>query len=139
MHSARLVFTLVALGLVGAACAEQASDGAGREEARLQDASQGLCDAQVLVSRGDVVEAAQVFEGETHAYLHELADLLQGVDREAAATLLRVKQRFEEVVATPERADPEAAAALIPELQRALIEAAEAAGLPRPLCREGAT
>ncbi len=138
MPPTRIAVTIAVLTLLGTACVEERSDGATGEDARLQAASQGLCDAQVLVSEGDVVRAAEVFDRETHDYLHELAGMLQEVDRQAAAELLEVKQRLESTLATPERADPGAVAALIPELQRALADGSEAAGLPVPLCIEGA-
>jgi hypothetical protein len=134
----RVMATLAAVALMVSGCGgdETAASGS-RQDERLQAASQGLCDAQALVAEGDVVQAARVFERETHAYLHELAARLGEVDRGAAADLLQAKQRLEHALATPEQADPVAVAELIPLLQRALIDGAEAADLPRPLCREG--
>jgi hypothetical protein len=129
----RITATLLALTL--AACSDQA----GGSEAGLQRASQGLCDAQVLAFESNVPRAASVFDREAHGFLHELAADLEEVDRAAAAGLLEAKQRLEAILADPVRADPQDVVVLITELQRALREGAEAAGLPTPLCREGAS
>jgi hypothetical protein len=129
----RIAATLLALTL--AACSDQA----GGSEADLQRASQGLCDAQVLAFESNVPRAASVFDREAHGFLHELAADLEEVDRAAAAGLLEAKQRLEAILADPVRADPQEVAVLITELQRALRDGAEAAGLPTPLCGEGAS
>jgi hypothetical protein len=129
----RIAATLLALTL--AACSDQA----GGSEAGLQRASQGLCDAQVLASDSNVPRAATVFDRETHGFLHELAADLQETDRAAAAALLEAKQRVERILEDPARADPQDVVVLITELQRALRDGAEAAGLPTPLCEEGAS
>jgi hypothetical protein len=129
----RITATLLALTL--AACSDQA----GGSEAGLQRASQGLCDAQVLAFESNVPRAAAVFDRETHGFLHELAGDLQEVDRAAAASLLEAKQRLEAILAEAVRADPQDVVVLITGLQRALREGAEAAGLPTPLCQEGAS
>jgi hypothetical protein len=129
----RIAATLLALTL--AACSDQA----GGSEADLHRASQGLCDAQVLAFESNVPRAASVFDREAHAFLHELAADLEEVDRAAAAGLLEAKQRLEAILADPVRADPQDVVVLITELQRALRDGAEAAGLPTPLCGEGAS
>jgi hypothetical protein len=129
----RIAATLLALTL--AACSDQA----GGSEVGLQRASQGLCDAQVLAVESNVPRAATVFDREAHGFLHELAADLEEVDRAAAAGLLEAKQRLEAILADPVRADPQEVAVLITELQRALRDGAEAAGLPTPLCGEGAS
>ena len=129
----RITATLLALTLY--ACSDQA----GGSEAGLQRASQGLCDAQVLAFESNVPRAATVFDREAHGFLHDLAADLEEVDRAAAAGLLEAKQRLEAILADPVRADPQEVAVLITELQRALRDGAEAAGLPTPLCEEGAS
>jgi DNA-binding MurR/RpiR family transcriptional regulator len=103
---------------------------------RLQAASQGLCDAVVFASQGRVRDSARVFDAETHDYLHELARMLQDVDPAAAADLLEAKERVESVLDIG--ADPLAAQDLLVRLQRAVRDAALAADLPTPLCRDGA-
>jgi DNA anti-recombination protein RmuC len=115
------------------------SDGTTGRQARLQRASQGLCDAQVQAFHSNVRRAADAFDRDTHAFLHELAADLQEIDRQLAARLLEAKQRVENAFLDPTRADPQQVAQLLAELQRALREGAEVAGLPTPLCREGAT
>jgi hypothetical protein len=132
----RITATLVALAL--AACSDASGEADGLE-ARLQRASQGLCDAQFLAFESNVPRAAAVFQGETHAFLHELAADLQETNRAAAAALLEAKQRVERALEDPARAEPQEVVVLITELQRALRDGAEAAGLPTPLCREGAS
>jgi hypothetical protein len=124
-----------AVGLAG--CSD---DGGGRTESQppLQRASEGLCKAQVRAGEGDVPGAAEVFQAETHDYLHELARILRARDPRAGALLLETKQRVEEALGVPERADPAEVVQLLLGLQRAFIAGAEAAGLPRPLCRSGA-
>jgi hypothetical protein len=103
---------------------------------RLQAASQGLCDAVVFASEGRIRDAARVFDAETHDYLHELARMLQEVDPAAAGDLLEAKEQVESVLDIG--ADPLAAQDLLVRLQRAVRDAALAADLPTPLCRDGA-
>jgi hypothetical protein len=131
-----IVALFVALSL--AACTEEEGAQAGGAEVnRLQAASQGLCDAQVEASRGRLRDAREIFDAETHAYLHELAARLQETDRAVAAELLEAKQRVE--AAFRSARDPTGLEELLVALQRALGDAAEAAGLPAPLCRGGAS
>jgi hypothetical protein len=136
----RIVPSLVVAALVAVGCraTEPAAESRSPRGQRLQAASQGLCDAQVLVSDGKISDAAEVFEERTHAFLHELADEVQDVDRGAAARLLEAKERLEEALAAP-RTDPGGVAEIITELQRAVSGAASAVDLPTPLCREGAS
>lgn len=131
----RITTTLLVLALAGSACSDDAAGG----EAGLQRASQGLCDAQVHAFEANVRRAAAVFNAESHAYLHELAADLEDTDRAAAANLLEAKQRVERALEDATRSDPQEVILLIAALQRALGQAAEAAGLPAPLCRNGAS
>lgn len=128
-----LLATVVAL----AGCS---GDGGERMEpqSRLQRASEGLCKAQVRAAEGDVQRAAEVFQAETHDYLHELAAMLRQRDPAAAGALLENKQQVEAALRAPRGADPTEVVELLLGLQRTFINAAEAAGLPRPLCRAGA-
>ncbi|MGH2696672.1 MAG: hypothetical protein ACRDIW_06745 [Actinomycetota bacterium] len=134
----RMRITATLLALLLAACSDASGEADGLD-ARLARASQGLCDAQVLAFESNVPRAASVFDRETHGFLHELAADLEEVDRAAAAGLLEAKQRLEAILADPVRADPQEVVVLITELQRALRDGAEAAGLPTPLCEEGAS
>jgi hypothetical protein len=127
---------LLGVALAATACTDQATPASPPENRRLQTASQGLCDAQILASEGRIRDAASVFEADTHDYLHQLADQLQEVDPETAAGLLEAKQRVE--MALAEGGDPPATQELLIRLQRALGDAAAAVDLPAPLCREGA-
>jgi hypothetical protein len=135
--TATITAILVAGAVAVTACSDGPASASLSEEERLQAASQGLCDAQVLASEGRVRDAASVFQAETHDYLHALAGKLQSDDPAAAAGLLEAKQRVEQALARG--ADPPGTQVLLSELQRALGDAAAAAGLPEPLCREGAT
>jgi hypothetical protein len=130
---------LVSVVAAGCRASEPAAGSQSPEARQLQAASQGLCDAQVLISDGKISEAADVFEDRTHAYLHELAEEVQDVDRAIAAELLEAKERLEVALDAPQASDPAAVAVSIAELQRALADAAAAVDLPRPLCREGAS
>jgi hypothetical protein len=124
---------LLAATVLAWACSEQPPPARAR---RLQAASQGLCDAVVFASEGRLRDAASVFDAESHDYLHELARMLQEVDPAAAADLLEAKERVESVLDIG--ADPLAAQDLLVGLQRTLRDAALAADLPTPLCRDGA-
>jgi hypothetical protein len=104
---------------------------------RLQVASQGLCDSLVAASEGRLREAADIFDAQTHDYLHNLARMLREIDPRATAELLESKQRVESVFQNSR--DPVETQEVLVALQRALHDAAEAAGLSAPLCREGAT
>ena len=132
----RIAALLVTLTL--AACSNGSGEAEGLE-ARLPGASQGLCDAQVMASRSNVPGAAEVFDAEVHGFLHELAAVVQQTDRAAGADLLEAKQRVERIFEEPVRAEAQQVLVLLSDLQRAMGRAAEAAGLPRPRCREGAT
>jgi hypothetical protein len=134
----RMRITATMLALLLAACSDASGEADGLD-ARLARASQGLCDAQVHVFERNVPRAAVEFNTEVHGFLHELAAVLGEVDRAAAAGLLEAKQRVERALEDPAGADPQDVVMLINELQRALREGAEAAGLPTPLCREGAS
>jgi hypothetical protein len=125
---------LLAATVLAGACTEQPPPPKGPQ--RLQTASQGLCDAVVFASEGRLRDAASVFDAETHDYLHELARMLQEVDSAAAADLLEAKEQVESVLDIG--ADPLAAQELLVRLQRAVRDAALAADLPTPLCRDGA-
>jgi hypothetical protein len=127
---------LLAAAVAVTACSDRPASASLSEEERLQAASQGLCDAQVLASEGRVRDAASAFQAQAHDYLHALAGRVQNIDPEAAGGLLEAKQRVEQALARG--ADPPGTQALLGDLQRALGEAATAAGLPTPLCREGA-
>jgi hypothetical protein len=130
----RLIAPVILAAMVLAwACTEQSPPA---RAPRLQAASQGLCDAVVFASEGRVRDAAQVFDAETHDYLHELARMLQEVDPAATADLLEAKEQVESVLDIG--ADPLAAQDLLVRLQRAMRDAARAADLPTPLCRDGA-
>lgn len=135
----RMRIATLCLSLVLAACTNASGEEQEGLEARLPGASQGLCDAQVLASEANVPGAAAVFDGEVHGFLHELAAVVQQSDRTAAADLLEAKQRVERAFEDPARAPPQQVVVLLSELQRALGQAAKAAGLPTPLCREGAS
>lgn len=125
------ILVLILLGAVLlASCAEPQA--APPEEPRLRGASQGLCDAAALASEGRVGEAGEVFDAETHDYLHELAGMLQEVDPAAAAELLEAKQRVESALADGD--DAAGTEDLLAKLQLALQDAAEAADLPRTPC-----
>jgi hypothetical protein len=88
-----------------------------------QAAVEGLCEAETLAAGGLQGEAQQVFQDQSHAYLHELAAQLQERDRDLAGQLLEAKQEVE--VALLERSDPETLAIRIGAL-RAVVESAVA-------------
>jgi hypothetical protein len=116
------------------ACGEDAP-AAARPGDQLRSATRGLCDATDLASEGRVGMATDVFDAETHAYLHHLAADLQTTNPEAAADLLEAKQRVEAVLA--EGGPPGEARDLLAELQAALRDAAAAAGLRAAACGAG--
>lgn len=130
----RIVTTLLALALAGCSDASGQDEGL---EVRLARASQGLCDAQVHAFERNLPRAAAVFDAEVHGFLHELAADVEETDRPAAGVLLEAKQRVERALEDPARADAQSVVTLMSDLQRALGDAAEAAGLPTPLCEEG--
>jgi len=117
---------IVALGVVvlAASCTgteEKPAPTAG--QSRTQVAVEGLCEAETLAAGGLQDEAQQVFQDQSHAYLHELAAQLQERDRALAGQLLEAKQEVE--VALQEMSDPETLAIRIGAL-RAVVESAVA-------------
>lgn len=116
---------IVAIGLMvlASACTEtdREADSTTRGSRGPQAAVTGLCEAQSLASGGGVEEARQVFEDQSHAYLHQLAAELQESDRSLAAELLEAKQQVER--AFQAEGDPELLTDLIVQL-REVVEAA---------------
>lgn len=129
----RILVLILLDAVLLASCAEPRAS-APPEEPRLRAASQGLCDAEALASEGRVAEAGEVFDAETHDYLHELAGMLQEVDPAAAAELLEAKQRVESALADGD--DAAGTEDLLGRLQLVLQDAAEAADLPRTPCAQ---
>jgi hypothetical protein len=126
-----MIATLAGVLLMLTACGEQAPAAAGPRD-QLRSATRGLCDATALASEGQVGMATDVFDAQTHAYLHRLAADLQTSNPAAAADLLEAKQRVEAVLA--EGGPPGEARDLLAELQAALRDAATAAGLRAAAC-----
>lgn len=116
---------IVAIGLVAlvSACTgtDREADSTAQGSRGPQAAVTGLCEAQSLASGGGLDEARQVFQDESHAYLHQLAGELQERDRSLAAELLEAKQQVER--AFQAEGDPELMTDLIVRL-RAVAEAA---------------
>jgi hypothetical protein len=135
----RQVLTAVLVLSVAACSAGEGSDTTASADrpGRLQVASQGLCDSQVAASEGRLRKAADIFDAQTHDYLHDLARMLREIDPRVTAELLESKQRVESIFQSSR--DPVETQEVLVALQRALHDAAEAAGLPAPLCGEGAT
>ena len=106
------------------------------DQGRLSTAGLALCEATSSARDGDVDTADRLFQDHVHAYLHELADRLATFDREAAADLLVAKQRVE--AALTSSADAGELADLLGQLQVALAEAGDAAGLAAPRCEAAA-
>lgn len=120
----RVIVALVVV-VLAASCTgseEKPAPTAGQSR-RPQVAIEGLCEAETLAAGGLQEEAQQVFQDQSHAYLHELAAQLQDRDRELAGQLLEAKQEVE--VALQEMSDPETLAFRIGEL-RAVVESAVA-------------
>ena len=87
----------ISLVVLASACTgtDQKADSPARGSRGPQAAVTGLCEAQSLASGGGLDEARQVFQDESHAYLHQLAADLQERDRSLAAELLEAKQQVE--------------------------------------------
>jgi hypothetical protein len=115
---------IVAIGLIvvasGCSGTDREADSTGQGSRGPQAAITGLCEAQSLASGGGVGEARQVFQDESHAYLHQLATELQESDRSLAAELLEAKQQVER--AFQAEGDPELLTDLITKL-RQVVEA----------------
>jgi hypothetical protein len=132
---------LVTLSLVlaGAGCAAGEERPRSPEQARLQQAAQGLCDAEALARSGELGAARARFYDRSHAYLHEIAALVTERDPQAVATLLEAKQRLESTLKRTldvgaDRGGAEVAD-LFAEVGSALGAAARAAELEQPVCR----
>jgi hypothetical protein len=111
---------------------DQAIDEA--EALPLQIAFQDLCDARTLAEAGDMWGAANEFQNQAHAYLHEFAGRYSMSERDAVARLLEAKQEVEAQLAAPDSANPRAVAASLASLETALADAAERVGFTRPVC-----
>jgi hypothetical protein len=87
----------ISLVVLASACTgtDQEADSPARRSRGPQAAVTGLCEAQSFASGGGLDEARQVFQDQSHAYLHQLAAELQERDRSLAADLLEAKQQVE--------------------------------------------
>ncbi|HZA27503.1 MAG TPA: hypothetical protein VE915_07655 [Actinomycetota bacterium] len=119
----RRLIVAVGLTVLATACTGtgQKTDSTAQGSSSPQAAVTGLCEAQSLASGGGLDEARQVFQDQSHAYLHQLAAELQERDRSLAAELLEAKQQVERALQAG--ADPELLADLIGRL-RAVVESA---------------
>jgi hypothetical protein len=129
-----LVASVLALSACASAEPAQTTEPIGQAEALpLQIAFQGLCNAATLAEAGDVQSANDMFQDQAHQYLHELADRLSKIDREAAARLLEGKERVEAAFASP-TASPPQVSQLLGALEGEVGNAAEVLGMDRPVC-----
>ena len=116
---------IVAIGLLalafGCTRTDREADSTVQGSRGPQAAVTGLCEAQSAASGGGVDEARQVFQDQSHAYLHQLAAELRERDRSLAADLLEAKQQVER--AFQAEGDPELLTDLIVRL-RAVVETA---------------
>jgi hypothetical protein len=121
----RSVIVAVGIAVVAASCtgSDEKPAPTGGQSRGPQAAVEGLCEAETLAAGGLQDEAQQVFQDQSHAYLHELAAQLQERDRDLAGQLLEAKQEVE--VALLEMSDPETLAIRIGAL-RAIVESAVA-------------
>jgi hypothetical protein len=113
----------ISLVVLASACTgtDQKADSPAPRSRGPQAAVTGLCEAQSLASGGGLDEARQVFQDESHAYLHQLAAELQERDRSLAAELLEAKQQVERALQAG--GDAELLSDLISRL-RVVVEAA---------------
>ena len=126
------------LMLAGVAC-ERGGDGVGSpRQARLREAAQGLCSAEALARDGQVEAARSRFFDRSHAFLHELAEVVTRRDPTAAAALLEAKQRLESALDptldTGPTPDGPQVAGLVADLRAALGSAAGVVELAVPEC-----
>ena len=131
------VLLIVLLAVGGCASTTSGSPSAAVDEAEaleLQISFQGLCDARTLAAAEDLWGAANEFQTQSHAYLHEFADRYSASEREAVARLLEAKQVVEAQLASPDFAEPTAVTASLSTLETALADAAERVGFDRPVC-----
>lgn len=132
--------TIALLALVAASCSDQPTargDGlpaAAADEPETQ-AYLVLCSARDAASAGDAAAAEATFEDEVHETLHHLAEEVEGVDRAAAAALLRAKSDVEADFAE-EAPDPGAVAEHVDALLAAMADALEVVGTVAPACPE---
>lgn len=118
---------IVGLAPVLAAGLLTACDGAAADEGLVPD----LCAA---IEAPDRTTAGEIFEGDVHQPLHDLAAEVQAVDREVTAALLEAKSAVETVV----REDVDAPDALVRDRLEVLADrvrdALTALDRPAPTC-----
>ena len=119
----RRLSVAISLVVLASACTgtDQSADSPARRSLDPQAAVTGLCEAQSLASGGGLDQARQVFQDQSHAYLHQLAAELQERDRSLAAELLEAKQQVERALQA--RGDAELLTDLISRL-RVVVETA---------------
>jgi hypothetical protein len=130
----RRVIAAFALICLAAGCtqADKEADSTAQGSSDPQVAVTGLCEAQSLASGGGLEESRQVFQDQSHAYLHQLAAELQERDRSLAAELLEAKQQVER--AFQAEADPELLTDLIVQLREVVEAALASMGMAKVGC-----
>lgn len=135
-----LAVTMALLALVAASCSDQptaSGDGlpAAAADGPETQAYLALCSALDAASAGDAAAAEAAFQDEAHETLHHLAEEVEGVDRAAAAGLLRAKSDVEADFAE-EAPDPVIVAEHVDALLATMADALEVVGTVAPACPE---
>jgi hypothetical protein len=132
--------TVAVLALVAASCSDSATVRDQRSPAGGADGPEiaallALCSARDAAFADDVAVAEAAFEDEAHETLHHLAEEVEGIERAAAAALLRAKS---DVEADFVEDAPDAAAVQghVEALLDAMRDALEVVGIPAPACPE---
>ena len=131
----RVAPLVVALATVAASCggddAPQASDA---EIQEFRSAVDGLCQSANTLGRGETSAARRTFGNQTHAYLHELIDRVEPLDRAAATELLEAKHAVEALLKDPAFYGDKEASKRLDDLHNAMIRVGAVVGLPEVGC-----
>ncbi|HEU4527520.1 MAG TPA: hypothetical protein VFT80_06310 [Actinomycetota bacterium] len=135
-----LAVTMALLALVAASCSDQPTASGDGLPAPAADGPEtqaylALCSALDAASAGDAAAAEAAFQDEAHETLHHLAEEVEGVDRAAAAGLLRAKSDVEADFAE-EAPDPVIVAEHVDALLATMADALEVVGTVAPACPE---
>ena len=131
--AARALSSAILVAALLSACGGGGEAGDARD-ADFRSAMDGLCQAETYVSQQEYRAASDVFQGEAHEYLHQLAAELQEKHPAVAGSILEAKEQVETSFRDPSFYGPEEIVRRIGELRAALARGGEVLGLEGAGC-----
>jgi hypothetical protein len=127
-----LALSLASVALLAAGCNE------GTEQptsaARFRAATDAVCQAQSFAEQREFRSSFDTFQGQAHAYLHQLAAQVEREDRSVAERLFEAKVQVEQTFRSPGFYGPQVMSDRFAALLEAMRDAARVLELPEVAC-----